>query len=147
MVRFLLAVAAIVVRAQSPPDAIPVIRTSTRLVQVNVIVHDKNGPVTNLTRDDFVLTERGKVRAINVFSVESVVGRGKGAASLPLNTFSNHHQRAGLAPPNVAVVLLDGLNTRFEDQSSARRQLIKFLKSVDPKDRVAIYTLGKQLRV
>jgi VWFA-related protein len=137
------AFATIALGAQNPAGENPVIRTSTRLVQVNVIVHDKNGPVVNLTKDDFVLSEHGKVRAINVFSVESL-GKGKDAETLP-NTFSNHQR--GTAPPNVSIVLLDGLNTRFEDQVYAKRQLIKFLEGVDPKDRIAIYTLGRRLGV
>ncbi len=147
MLPSLLAFTTLVASAQSPSDGNPVIRTSARLVQVNVIVHDKNGPVANLTKDEFTLTDRGKARAINVFSVESAASSGKAAEPLPPNTFSNRQSRPGSRPPNVTVVLLDGLNTRFEDQANAKRQLIKFLKSVDPKDRIAIYTLGKTLRV
>ncbi len=45
------------------------------------------------------------------------------------------------------MVLLDQLNTRFEDQARANQQFIKFLRSFDPADRIAIYTLGASLRV
>src|SRR5205809_215764 len=48
----------------------PVIRVNTRLVQVNVIVHDKNGPVSDLHKDDFVLLDRGKERPIEFFSID-----------------------------------------------------------------------------
>jgi len=143
--RLLLALTAMVVRAQSPSDDGPVIRTSTRLVEVNVIVHDRNGPVADLTKDDFILTDRGKTRRISLFSVESVTRPGKVVEPPPPNTFSNRVSGAG--PANVTVVLLDGLNTKFEDQAYAKRQLLKFLKGVDPKDRIAIYTLGKGLRI
>jgi hypothetical protein len=44
-----------------------VFRANTRLVQINVIVRDKDGPVANLSKSDFVLTDRGKPRAITVF--------------------------------------------------------------------------------
>ena len=38
----------------------PTLRVTTRLVQVNVIVKDKQGnPVTDLTRDDFTLLDQG----------------------------------------------------------------------------------------
>src|SRR5260370_9961552 len=37
-----------------------VIRTSIRLVEINVLVRDKNGPVTNLEKGDFVLFDQGK---------------------------------------------------------------------------------------
>jgi hypothetical protein len=41
---------------------------NTRLIQINVIVRDKNGPVANLTKDDFIVADRGKPRSIAVFS-------------------------------------------------------------------------------
>ena len=66
---------------------------------------------------------------------------------LPAGTFSNRLNGPGAAPPNVVIVLLDGRNTRFEDQSNAKRQFVRFLASVDPKDRIAVYTLGNKLRV
>src|SRR5580693_1965475 len=145
--RCLLGFTAIVSATQSPADLNTVLRTSTRLVQVNVIVHDKNAPVANLTKDDFILTDRGRPRKIDVFSVESTAGSAKSADPLPPNTFSNRQTGAGSAPPNVVIVLLDGRNTRFEDQANAKRQLIRFLAGVDPKDRIAIYTFSNKLRV
>src|ERR1700692_3480597 len=39
----------------------PSVRVTTRMVQVSVIVHDKDGkPVTGLTKDDFVLLDQGQ---------------------------------------------------------------------------------------
>src|ERR1035437_4463200 len=146
MRRGLIAWTAIVLRAQSPADSSTVLHASTRLVQVNVIVDRKNDPVANLTIDDFILTDRGKPRTIDVFSIESSATSGTSAATLPPNTFSNRSS-PGAAPPNVVIVLLDGRNTRFEDQANAKRQLVKFLRSVDPKDRIAIYTITNTLRV
>ncbi len=51
----------------SPQDA-PVFRADSQLVQINVIVRDKDGPVSNLSKGDFVLTDQGKTRAIDFFS-------------------------------------------------------------------------------
>lgn len=145
ILRFFAAFTAIASATQNPPDA--VLRTSTRLVQVNVIVHDKNVPVANLTKDDFILTDRGRPRRIDVFSVESTASSAGSADPLPPNTFSNRQTGTGSAPPNVVIVLLDGRNTRFEDQANAKRQLMRFLAGVDPADRIAIYTLSNKLRV
>ena len=44
-------------------------------------------------------------------------------------------------------MLLDGLNTKFEDQTYARQQLIKMLGQLQPDDRVALYTLGRELKI
>jgi VWFA-related protein len=134
------------VAAQGTGDD-PVIRTSTRLVQVNVVVHDKNGPVSGLTKNDFVLADRGRPQTISVFSVESTREPPLREHPLPPNTFSNHPSERPNASGSVTIVLLDKLNTRFEDQARANQQLIKFLRSFDPSDRIAIYTLGVSLRV
>lgn len=137
----------ILVVAQSTGDD-PVIRTSTRLVQVNVVVHDKNSPVSDLTKNDFVLTDRGRPQTISVFSVESISeSKGRDELPLPQNTFSNRQSERRNAASSVTVVLLDRLNTRFEDQARANQQFIGFLRSFNPADRIAIYTLGASLRV
>jgi hypothetical protein len=49
----------------------PVFRSGTRLVQVNVVVREKNAPVTGLTKDDFTLLEDARPRSIATFSVIS----------------------------------------------------------------------------
>ena len=41
-----------------------VIRSNTRLVQVNVVVHDKNGAVADLKQEDFVVFDGRKQRKI-----------------------------------------------------------------------------------
>jgi len=116
-------------------------------VEVNVVAQDKKGePVTDLTRDDFEVTEQGKAQAISVFSIESnrkAVGR---AAALPLNTFSNMPSQAG-ASQNLTAILFDTLNTPIEDQASAKREVLQFLRQIEPQDRVAVYGLGTSLRV
>ncbi len=80
--------AAIGVSAQNTPQA-PAISVSTRLVQVGVIVRDKNGPVADLTKDDFVVLDRGKPQKISVFSIESSSSATQPAQPLPQNTFSD----------------------------------------------------------
>src|SRR6267143_2112652 len=125
----------------------PVLRVTTRLVQVNVVVHDKSGqPVGGLTKDDFTLYEQGKQHKIAFFSV--VEGRkplksGRDA-QLPTNIFSNRVKH-GESPTSATVILLDALNTSFRDQAYAKGQLIKFLEKVQPEDRVAIYLLTRRL--
>ncbi|MGH9726959.1 MAG: hypothetical protein ACRD4V_00005, partial [Candidatus Acidiferrales bacterium] len=43
---------------------VPKIRVETHLVEVGVIVRDKNGPVENLTKDGFVVRDQGKPQKI-----------------------------------------------------------------------------------
>jgi VWFA-related protein len=128
----------------SAPGQPPVFRVATRLVQVNVVVHDRRGePVTDLKKEDFTITERGKPQPISFFTMESADRRSATAtAPLPPHVFSNvFAERAGV-PTSITVVLLDLLNTSWADQQYARKGLMKFLAQVQPQDRIAIYALG-----
>ncbi len=126
----------------------PVLRVTTRLVQVSVIVEDRRGePIADLTRDDFALLDEGRPQPIRLFSVERNRPLPGALEPLPPNTFSNHLERRAGTPTSLTVILMDGLNTRFQDQAYARMQLIKFLRQLQPQDRVAIYTLGNGLRI
>lgn len=124
------------------------IRTTTRLVQISVVVHDKHGePVRDLKKEDFLVTEKGRPQMISVFSMESSERPSPAAPKLPPNIFSNRlSQRTGVLN-TVTVILFDALNTSWEDQVYARKQVIKFLKQLRPEDHVAIYSLGRGLRI
>jgi VWFA-related protein len=140
---------------------VPKFQTGAHLVQINVLVRDKNGPVSNLRKDDFVLTDKGKPQIIRVFSVTGPEDALAAQSALPENTFSNRTYHGN--PASVTVVLLDRLNTLtstgadvFEDNpkwleaqalSYAKQQLVKFVKEMDSKDRVAIYSLAQSLSV
>src|SRR5260370_31495506 len=69
------------------------IQVSTHLVQVNVIVRDKNGPVTGLTKDDFVVKDRGKAQTIAFFAMETGRSAMPLVSPLPLNVFTNRPER------------------------------------------------------
>ncbi len=123
-------------------------RVSTRLVQVNVVVEKRDGsPVAGLTQDDFNLWDAGRAQKISVFSVQSSQAASKASASLPPGTFTNRLETTAEIPAGVTIVLLDGLNTHFEDQAYAKSQIVKFLRQIQPQDHVALYTLGESLRV
>ena len=125
-----------------------VLRSTTRLVQVNVVVQDKSGrPVADLKKEDFVLRDNGKTQEIRIFSVESKDQLYAPAAQLPPNVFSNRLEQRSGAPANVTAILLDGLNTKWGDQAVARQQVIRYLERLQPQDRVGLYTLGRELRI
>ena len=107
------------------------IQVTTRLVQVAVVVRDKRGAVADLTKSDFEITDKGKSRQIATFSVARASDRVP-RASLPPNTFSNRLDRQSESPIAATVLLFDSLNTKFKDQADARRQVLTFLKALDP---------------
>jgi VWFA-related protein len=149
--------------AAQTPSQVPSLHVSTHLVQISVVVRDKNGPVSNLTKDDFVILDSGKPQTISVFSVESANVTNQPAPPLPPNTYSDLSQYRSSDPRSVTIVLLDNLNTLFgsdpqpyektpywlEDHALtiAKQRLIEFLKQMNPGDRIAIYGLASRLRV
>ncbi|MBI3680320.1 MAG: VWA domain-containing protein, partial [Acidobacteria bacterium] len=124
------------------------IRVTTRLVQVSVLVLDNKGrPVEGLAKDDFVLLDKGKEQKIAEFAVESR-NRKNSPPRLQPGLFTNYWEIAprGMTP-NATIILFDALNTSFADQAYARRQMLKCLESLQGGDRIAIYSLSRNLRV
>jgi VWFA-related protein len=142
----------------------PVLHAATYLVQVNVIVDEKNGhPVVDLTKEDFVISERGKAQTIGVFSVDSANAVSQPHQLLPKNTFSDEPKYHGDSPNGVTIILLDNLNTLsgsaplpyentpywLEDHAlaMAKRRLVELLKQLDSRNRIAIYGLTDTVHV
>jgi len=124
------------------------VKVSTRLVQASVVVEDKHGnPVTGLKKEDFTLLDDKQPQTISVFSVTTNRIPSTPSPPTPPDTFTNRISGSRDVPSNVAVILLDGLNTEFTDQAFARQQVIKFLLQIEPQDRVALYTLGNELQI
>jgi VWFA-related protein len=138
---------------------------SARLVEVGVIVRDKNGAVANLTKDDFAVFDRGKPQQISIFSADAAAAAQQPPQqALPPNTFSDVPHFGITAPRSVTIVLLDNLNTLYDSSpesqyestpfwvedhalQNAKSHLIEFIKQLAPQDRVAIYGLHHSLYV
>jgi VWFA-related protein len=137
------------VLAQAPPEESSlVLRSTTRLMQVNVVVKDKTGrPVGGLQKDDFVITDAGKPQRIDSFSVDAKDQVHSPARALPANVFSNRPEQVSEIPNNVTVILLDGLNTSWKDRRTGAEQLMRFLEQIQPGDCVAVYGLGRKLEI
>lgn len=128
--------------AATPPG---VIRSTTRLVQISVVVHDKQGnPVTNLKKEDFSLFDEGARQEIAYFAV-TPPAVAVPAQLLPHNAFTNRYDLKGEDPGAVTVILFDLLNTSVEDQPYVRKQVLRFLQNVKPQDHIAVYCLTTRL--
>src|SRR5579885_112124 len=129
--------------ASSVTSPAPTLTVTTRLVQINVLVHDHHGrPIGDLTKDDFVVTDQGKPPTTRLFTIDkrlatpSIASSGVMARKVVTNRPT---QTAGQG--SVTVLLLDFYNTKLTDQMYARRQLIKFLRQIQPGDQLGIYAL------
>jgi VWFA-related protein len=126
------------------------LRVASRLVQVSVIVRHKGGPVTGLTKDDFTILDQNRPQKIAGFSEQSY----EAPAAKPANTaknsnaiFSNHFDPDSGTPSSVTIILMDALNTPRQQMANARLEIAKFLRQLQPNDRVALYGLSTNLYV
>lgn len=124
-----------------------ILRSTTRLVQLNVIVTKGGQPAGGLKKEDFVVTDNGKPQDVTVFSQNSSAPLPTTATPLPENTFTNRLEQKSGTPASITVILLDTLNTKWSDQAYARRQVVKFLQQIQPGDHIGVYTLGSSLKV
>lgn len=124
-----------------------VIRVNTRLVELDVVVRDKHGPVANLTQDDFTVLDQGKPQKITSFTVISAHSPKEPAIPLRPGEVSNRVNRLGQEPTGTTAVLLDALNTDPADQAYGRQQVMKYLGSAPKGEQLALYTVGQRLHV
>lgn len=131
--------------AQQPTAKLSV---TTRLIEVSVVVDDKKGhPISDLTQDDFHIFDQGHEQSIARFEFVSSYSSVVAPLDLPSHVYTNLPGPRSSAPNNVTIILLDRLNTNFVDQSWSKLQVVKYLQHIQPHDRIALYTLGSDLRV
>src|SRR5713101_1382270 len=144
---------ALLVRAQVPQssaDSSAVIRATTRLVQVDVVVTDSSGhPAKDrLSEKDFTILEDGKPQKISFFSFQQFEGQEKRQLpQLPPHVATNRPEYKHNSGPPI-ILLLDGINTPVENQVVVRQQMLKFMaEHFDPHMRIAVFLLGNELTV
>ena len=130
-----------------------VLKVTTRLVVVEVVATDKHGQVvTDLKPQDFTLLEDGKPQEVRIFNFRRPPDPGTASTalkplSLPPNVFTNipAYNRNN----SLNIIVLDLLNTDFNDQAYGRQQILKYLASIPEGEpiTVAVYTLGLKLRL
>lgn len=140
--------------AQTNPNA-PALKVTSRVVQVNVIVHDKNGqPVMGLTKDDFTILDNGQPQTISSMSQQTNKVTTAMVSVSAKNTFSNRMEERFGAAPTVSVILIDSLNMldnsntpSRSNMASALQQVVKFLGHLQPQDQVALYFLSDKIYI
>ncbi|HEY6765233.1 MAG TPA: VWA domain-containing protein [Candidatus Sulfotelmatobacter sp.] len=120
-------------------------RTETILIQVPVVITDKNGNhIHGLTKENFRLLENGKEQTVSTF--EEVVAANAKLPALPHRVvpgeFSNLFLPA-TQPRALTVIALDTLNTPFLDQEYGRRELVKYLaQNIDTNQVLALMIMS-----
>jgi len=121
-------------------------RVTSRMVEVSVVAEDRQGrPVVDLTAEELSLTDGGRPERIVSLSLQPLVANT--APPVPPGTFTNRLEQLAGGSSSVIAILFDGLNTPMARQSYARKEVLAFLKQVEPGNAVALYTLGHGLDV
>src|SRR5271163_5025217 len=130
--------------APNPSATAPTIKVETRVVLLDVVVTNHKGEtITDLRREDFSIVEDGKPQSLSAFDEHSRHNPPPAELpTLPPNVYSN--MQAVKPSDSVNVLLIDLLNTQPWFQKGVCTQAIKYLKTVPPGTRLAIFTLNTQ---
>ena len=94
------------------------IRVNTRLVEISVVVRGKNGPVPDLSKDDFTVLDNGKPQSIDLFVVSDArTQKQVSPGALPPGVASNIRNAAGEIPKSATVILFDMLNSSNDGEN------------------------------
>ncbi len=115
----------------------------SQMVDLNVIALDSHGdPVTDLTRDDFQVTDAGKPQTIVFFRHNE-----SKLSHEPPATPGEVSNRRGENVPHATVVLLDFMNQSFNTRNIAVNQLVRYLEGVESADYLYLYILTVDGRI
>jgi VWFA-related protein len=133
--------------AQPDKNTGRVFKTTARIVVLDVVVTGKNHrPLTGLHQQDLQVTEDGYPQTIHYFEEHSGAQPAEASApDLPPNVFTNI-PRVKLGD-SVTVLVLDSLNTPLDDQRRVHAQVLKYLRKPERGRKIAVFTLGTQLRL
>lgn len=131
-------------------DKDDVVRITTNLVQIDVVVTKDGKPVPNLKAEDFELYEDGHRQAITSFAFVSNVAN---PTTTPAK--SSETKNGAFVPPapikrdvprRTIAIVVDDLGLSAESMSSVRRSMRKFVaEQMQPDDLVAILRTGTQV--
>src|ERR1022692_3300545 len=132
---------------QTAREAPVTFKAETNLVLVPVVVRDAKGnAVGGLGKEDFRLSQDGRSQVIASFALEETSGRavedrsvGGGPKAAPM-----------VMPEHFAALMFDDANFPFgrhEDIAYSRNAALKYLDTMQPADRVALFTSSGQFDV
>lgn len=135
--------------AQSAPDEEDVVRITSNLIQIDAVVLDSEGrQVTNLTADDFELSEDGRPQAITNFSYVDNSTEANATAGVKPAASSTAAKGSPPVPParvkpgsarRIIAFVVDDLGLTFQATAYVRNFLKDFVKDqMRPGDLVAV---------
>jgi VWFA-related protein len=108
----------------SAQDVPTTLKVQSQLVILDVVVTDKAGHlVTNLTRDDFAVSENGVSQDIRSFDAPHEVN------SIPVAAPKDKFGREDWGNAPLTMIVIDEMDTPFEETAYSRQEVDRYLKS------------------
>lgn len=133
-----------------------VLKVTTHLVTVDVVARDHHGsPVRDLKPGDFQITEQsGSGKSQQQIASFRLLDRAlatapdseRAALQLPAGVYTNLVTTKSLPVPP-AILLVDGLNTDAAGQVQVRQKMVQLLASSPSNIPMAVFLLGRELRL
>jgi len=131
--------------APQPQEGDFKLKVSSRLVDVGIVAWDKKGhPVKDLKAEDFEVYDNGRKQDLRFFTQFSSDAPAAPAANGPNRSFSNRAPDAtttAAIDTGATVILIDEAHIAWPDMSHAKQEILKFIGTVAPTERVGIYTM------
>jgi VWFA-related protein len=147
-----LCMGAAAIHTYAQQESTPIFRAGTTLVEFTIVATDGSGrPVTDLKQDEIAILQNGKPQPVAFFRFEGSAFA-PGAVeptreSIAPGIFTNRAEYSPGPARNVTAIVVDSLNTIPEDQVAVKAQVMQYLRALAPNTRVAIYSLGSNLRI
>lgn len=124
-------------------------KATAEAVLVDVVVTDGKGrAIPGLVTDDFIVSEDGHPQQIKFFEEH---GRQSASSSLETSSPPAPGLYTNAVPADTEdaldILLLDALNTQTTDQLRVRQQMVKYLHGIPRGTRIAVFTLGSNLKM
>ncbi|HMH05273.1 MAG TPA: VWA domain-containing protein [Terriglobales bacterium] len=142
--------------SSSPQGPVVTFEVSTRMVTVEVVARDHRGHfIPGLTSRDFQVFEQvppkskqyaQNIAALQAVSVSQLAAQSKGDLQVPSGVYTNLVSKQKVPVPSTAL-LVDGINTDFASHAQVHIQMARMLASIPADIPVAVFLLGRRLRM
>jgi len=137
-------------QTRSSADDDDVIKVTSNLVSLDVIVKDKRGKaITDLKPEDFIVSENGVPQKIEFF--DSTLNSGNEARQTSTSTVVSTPPKPGTPtsfPRNIIALVLDGQSTEVANLKHVREGIVKYIRErISDSDSVALFSISGGLQL
>src|SRR2546430_16332669 len=138
-------------KKQTRSDDQDVIKVTSNLVSLDVIVKDKKGrPITDLKAEDFTVSENGVPQKIEFFdsTLTSLGVTGQSTNPNPVVSTEPTPRNPNSFPRNIIALVLDGQSTELANLKHVRDGMVKYIRDrISDNDSVALFSISGGLQL